>query len=223
MAESYYRIGEQRGPFEVTESTFEILPNGRTVEYVKDSGGNSAITYGWDDDREYYQVCERTHNDSVLVPFTKRHPLTESGVPSHASWVYVGSDRCDYWRVLYDWWKPRDFTIIEHDVRATPEVFEEFAVCPHRWCTFRYSNHSDEDHEAWKNGILGCTRFRSELIHDVPWALRELEWRYRDWHVMSTGLGMTLRDKGFTPHLHGVVDHHRMMDQGGVTVLMGAA
>src|ERR1039458_2454231 len=98
MAEPFYRLGEQRGPFIVTESTFEFLPNGRTPEDVKDSGGNFSTTYGYDDDREYHQVCQR--DGSILVPYTVRHSLTEQGVPDSASWVYVGNDKCEYWRVL---------------------------------------------------------------------------------------------------------------------------
>jgi hypothetical protein len=50
-----------------------------------------------------------------------------------------------------------------------------------------------------------------------------MEWRYRDWHHVSTGLGKTLLKARFEPHVHGIVEHHRMMDQGGVSVLMGAA
>src|ERR1039458_2806070 len=221
MAEPFYRVGELRGPFPVVSVTFEYLPNGRTLEIVKDSVGNGSTTYGWDDDREYYQVCKR--DGSILVPYTIRHQLTVEGVPETASWVYVGNDKYDYWRVQCEWWKPKEFTIIEHDVKASPEVFEEFAICNHHWCTFKYDNHSDEDAEAWKYGILGCTRFSASLIKSVPKALIDMEWRYRDWHVLSTGLGKTLREHGFEPHLHGVVDHHRMMDKGGVSVLMGNA
>jgi len=218
MAEPFYRIEEQRGPFTVTESTFEYLANGRTREWVKDSGGNSATTYGYDDDREYYQVCER--DGSILVPFTVRHPKTEAGVPKNASWVYVGNSKYDYWRVLCEWWKPKEFVIIEHDVKASPEIFEEFAACQEPWCYFRYDNHSEEDAEAWKYGILGCTRFQARLIKKVPDALKGMQWRFRDWHHVSTALGMALREAGFEPHIHGVVDHHRMMDKGGVAVLM---
>jgi hypothetical protein len=218
MAEPFHRVGEQRGPFTVTEVTFDVLPGGRTREFVRDSGDNYATTFGWDDDREYYQICQREGN--LLVPYTIRHKMTEEGVPSSASWVYVGNSPYDYWRVLVEWWKPREFTIIEHDVKASPEVFEEFAICPHHWCTFKYSNHSEENAEAWKYGILGCTRFSAYLIKHVPNALKDLDWRYRDWHVLSTGLGMELRNAGFEPHLHGIVDHHRMMDRGGVAQLM---
>lgn len=221
MGEPFYRVGEERGPFIVTESVFEVLPGGRTREYVKDSGGNYSTTFGWDDDREYLQVCKR--DGSILVPYTVRHSLTEEGVPSSASWVYVGNSPYDYWRVLCEWWQPKEFTIIEHDVHASPEIFEEFAACPHVWCTFRYSNHTEENAKAWEFGILGCTRFQAQLIKKVPTALSALEWRYRDWHALSTGLGRTLREAGFEPHLHGVVNHHRMMDLGGVSVIMGNA
>ena len=141
MAEPFYRVGEPRGPFIVVADSFEILPSGRTVETVVDSGKNRATTYGWDDDREYYQVCQR--DSDLLVPYTVRHPLTEAGVKD-ASWVYVGNSPYDYWRVLCEWWT-REFTIIEHDVKASPDVFQEFKDCPHVWCTFKYSNLSDED------------------------------------------------------------------------------
>lgn len=219
MAEPFYRIGEERGPFIVTESKFEFLGNGRTLEYVKDSGGNFSTTYGWDDDREYYPICQRTGD--ILVPYTVRHASTERGAPN-ATWEYVGNSDYDYWRVLCEWWKPRDFTVIEHDVEASPEIFKEFDACPHVWCTFRYSNHTPEDAKAWEFGILGCTRFRAAIIKKVPNAATGMEWRYRGWRVMSTGLGRALREARFTPHLHGIVDHHRMMDRGGVAVLMAS-
>ena len=183
MAEPFYRVGEPRGPFFVVADSFEVLPSGRTVETVVDSGRNRATTYGWDDDREYYQICQR--QGDVLVPYTIRHQKTEAGA-------------------------------------ATPEIFAEFAACPHLWCTFKYSNHSDADAEAWKYGILGCTRFRKNLMRKLPDVVKNLEWRYRDWHVMSTGLGMALRKQRFEPHVHGVVDHHRMMDLGGVAELMAS-
>src|ERR1035437_459529 len=220
MAQAFYRVGEPRGPFTVVSDSFEYLPNGRTLETVKDSGGNSDTTYGFDDDREYYMTSPRDGN--VLVPYTVRHSLTEKGAPD-ATWVYVGNSPYDYWRVLCDWWGGDDLTVIEHDVQATPEVFAELATCPEPWCYFKYSNHSPENAAAWHWATLGCTRFRKELMAKVPNALKKMEWRYRDWHYVSTALGMALRERLFEPHMHGVVDHHRMMDQGGVAVLMGVA
>jgi hypothetical protein len=215
MAEPFYRVGEMRGPFEVVSVDFQVLPNGRYLEVVKDSMGNGSTTFGRDDPREYYCVRERDGN--LLVPYTVRHPSTEAGLKGQdPSWVFVGDSDCDYWRVLCDWWKPRSFTVIEHDVRASPEIFTAFNKCPESWCYFTYDNFLPEDAEAWHFGILGCTRFRTQIIEAVPGALTDMQWRYRDWHYVSTGLGKTLREAGFEPHIHGIVDHHRMMDIGGV-------
>jgi hypothetical protein len=218
MAQAFYEIGERRGPFLVTESHFDLLPNGEYLEVIKDEIGNSSMTLVKDEPREYVKVCEREGN--VLVPYTVKHPFTEQGLDGmDASWIDVSHSPYDYWRALCDWWSDY-FTIIEHDVRANRKVFYEFYLCPEAWCTFRYSNFSDEDAEAWHYGILGCTRFRREIIDAVPNALIDLEWRFRDWHHVSTGLGKTLREAGFEPHVHGIVDHHRMMDVGGVTEAM---
>ena len=219
MAEPFYRVGELRGPFKVVFDSFEYLDNGRTLEIVRDEMGNGSTTLGYDDYRDYFPVAKR--DGFILVPYTVRHSLTEQGVPAWADWVYVGNSPYDYWRLLCDWWT-EEFTVIEHDVRATPEIFAEFEACPEPWCYFHYSNHTKENAEAWRYGILGCTRFRDEIIQAVPTALTELGWRFRDWHVLSTGLGMTLREAGFEPHVHGVVDHHRMMDVGGVVKAMAA-
>ena len=221
MAEAFYRVGEQRGPFMVTFSSFEVLPNGRTIEVVRDSGGNSDTTIGRDDDREYHQVSPRTGD--ILVCYTVLHPLTEEGLEGQdATWVDVSGSPYDYWRLLCDWWKDDDLVTIEHDVRASPEVFQSFQECPEPWCYFRYDNHTEENAAAWHWGILGCTRFRKELIESVPNAFTSMQWRYRDWHYVSTGLGKTLREAGFEPHVHGVVDHHRMMDVGGIANMVAA-
>ena len=188
MAEPFYRVGELRGPFEVVSVTFDLLPDGRYLEVVKDSMGNGSTTLVKDEKREFYSVSPRPFGSSILVPYTVRHPKTEAGLEGQdATWVNVSGSPYDYWRGLCE------------------------------WCTGTYSNFRPEDIEAWKYGILGCTRFRSELIQSLPNALRDLGWRYRDWHVMSTGLGIALRESGYEPHLHGTIDHHRMMDVGGIT------
>ena len=217
MAEPFYRVGELRGPFEVVSVTFDLLPDGRYLEVVKDSMGNGSMTLVKDEKREFYSVSPRPFGSSILVPYTVRHPKTEAGLEGQdATWVNVSGSLYDYWRVLCEWWKD-DFCIVEHDVQTSPTHFAEFHFCPEPWCYFRYDNHSDEDADAWHYGILGCTRFRSSVIRRVPHAFSHMEWRYRDWHYVSTGLGKTLREHGFEPHVHGIVDHHRMMDVGGVT------
>jgi hypothetical protein len=222
MAEPFYRVGELRGPFPVVSVEFELLGNGRYREMVRDSMGNGSETIGLDDDREYHLIVEREPYDSILVPYTKKHPLTEEGLVSQdPTWVDVSGSPYDYWRVLCDWWNG-DLTVIEHDVKASPEIFKSFESCPEPWCYYTYDNFLEEDALAWHWGILGCTRFRSSIITEVPDAVTSIEWRYRDWHHVSTGLGKALREAGFEPHVHGVVDHHRMMDVGGIANMVAA-
>ena len=92
---------------------------------------------------------------------------------------------------------------------ARQDVFQQFESCPEPWCVFSYSNHSAEDAEAWAN-MLGCTRFRKELIAAVPNALVEVEERWRDWHYTCDGIGANLRAAGYSHHWHGPpVFHHQ--------------
>lgn len=159
----------------------------------------------------------------VIVPFTVRHPETEAGVSPDAEWIDVSGSIYEYWNALRDYWLPgHDLTIIEHDVQARPEIFEEFEACPEPWCYNRYDNHTPENAEAWHWGILGCTRFRKELIEAVSDAISATEERHRDWHYISTALGQRLRSEGYAPHVHEPpVNHHRMLDVGGVQTAMG--
>src|ERR1035438_7906717 len=139
MAEPFYRVGELRGPFPVVFDSFEYLANGRTLEIVRDSMGNGSMTYGYDDDREYHTVRLRGLDMPILVPYTKRHPFTEQGLEGqNATWVDVSGSAYDYWWLLCDWWKNQDLTIVEHDVRASPEIFTEFAECPEPWSQFTH-------------------------------------------------------------------------------------
>lgn len=219
-----FRVGEKVGPFVVVSDTFIERANGTFVETMKDSGGNQRVTVSQPFDTSFRHVMDRRPiGRPVLVPYTVRHPATVKGVAGqHATWVDVSGSPVDYWRLLCDWWVPEDLTIIEHDVEARPGIFERFGWCPEPWCYFRYSNHTDANAAAWHFGILGCTRFRRQLIAAVPDAVTGLDERWRDWHEMSTGLGMTLREAGYEPHVHEPpVDHHRMMDVGGVVAAMG--
>lgn len=212
--QALFRVGEQVGPFEVVfDETHER--NGWFVETMRDSGGWQRIMHLRVQDTSYHSVAERDGN--LLVPFTVRHPTTEAALSGHyPSWVDVSGSPYDYWRVMCDWWQGDDFTIVEHDVAPHSEVFEEFRWCPEPWCYFRYSNHTVENAHAWHYGILGCTRFRKELIAAVPDAVTSTEERWRDWHYLSNSLGMALREAGYEPHVHGTIDHHRMMDLGGI-------
>ena len=213
-----FRVGEAVGPFTVVSDTFREVAPGSFVEVMKDSGGNQRTMFSKWRDTSYHVVQYRQMGQNVLVPYTVWHPATQEGVAfQHPTWVDVSGSDYDYWRVLCDWWILDDLTIIEHDVQARPDIFESFEDCPHPWCYFRYDNHTPENAEAWHWGILGCTRFRKELIEAVPDAVVGLDERWRDWHEMSTGLGMKLREAGYEPHIHEPpVNHHRMMNLGGV-------
>jgi len=223
MAQALYRVGEPVGPGTVVSDELTIHEDGRTIEHVVTSWGQQMLMHGREEDSSYHQVSPRPEGASILVPYTVRHLATEAGVVGHdATWVDVSGSKFDYWRVLCDWWKPRDFTIIEHDVQARPSIFEEFAACPEPWCVFPYSNHTNADAEAWRN-MLGCTRFRKEIIEAVPFAVGNCQERWRDWHYTCDGIGFNLREAGFTHHWHGpAVRHHRMMDMGGVVFALVA-
>lgn len=219
-----YKVGEAVGPGTVLEDTFTVNDDGTSVEHVVFSWGQQSTMYAREEPADHHEVRARNRSEWILVPYTVRHPATVAAVPAEAVWVDVSGHRFDYWRLLVDWWWVGvDLAIVEHDVAPHAEVWDEFAACPEPWCYFRYSNFTDENAAAWHWGILGCTRFRAALIDAVPFAARDVEERWRDWHYLSTGLGVILREAGFTPHMHGVIDHHRMMDVGGVVAAMEAA
>lgn len=213
-----WRVGESAGPGTVVSDEFTIEPDGRTIERVVMSWGQEMVMFGREP--ETYFTKTRTPaslelgTSRVIVPFTVRHPETESGAPEIAEWVDVSDGPFDYWNALRDHWLPgNDLTVIEHDVQARPDIFESFDSCSEPWCYFRYDNHTPENAAAWHWGILGCTRFRKELIASVPGAIADIEERWRDWHYTSTGLGVLLRGAGYEPHVHEPpVNHHRMMD-----------
>src|SRR5690242_16929872 len=106
---------------------------------------------------------------SILVPFTVVNPEVVEGAPSWAEWVDVSGDKHAYRRTLAQWWtRGETFMVLEHDVVCRPDVVEQFESCPEPWCLFSYDNMCCEPcREAWRN-MLGCTRFRAELIAAVP-------------------------------------------------------
>ena len=218
-----YKAGESVGPGTVLEDTFTVNADGTSVEHVVFSWGQTNTMYAVEEPAEWHSVRPREPGEKILVPYTIVHPLTvESLPPTGVGYVDVSGHRFDYWRVLCDWWGGDDLTIVEHDVAAHPGVFDSFRACPEPWCVFPYDNHSDADAEAWRN-MLGCTRFRKEMMDAVPRAAIDVEERWRDWHYTCDGIGKNLRDAGFTHHWHSpAVNHHRMLDRGGVVAAMEA-
>ena len=208
-----FRVGEQVGPGFIVSDEFTVLPDGRTIEQVATSWGQEMCMAGRELE-SYDRLCRVSpeQGDHLIVPYTVIHEATLAGVPRDAEWIDVSESPIAYWSALCDFWQPWNLTVVEHDVQARPDIFTEFAECSEPWCYFHYSNHTEENAAAWHWGILGCTRFRRELIEAAPNAVNDIEPRHRDWHYASTALGKNLRAAGFEPHVHGVVEHHRMMD-----------
>lgn len=213
MSPALYKVGEPIGPFEVILDEFTTLRDGRTVERVVDSGGNQRVMFAREDDRTYHPVMLPERHGGVVVPYTKREKRTVHSVPPTAEWVYVGDSPYDYWRVLCDYWTPEhDLILCEHDVQWRSDISRGFDDCPELWCNHKYCEHSPESAEAWK-WLLGCTRFRKELIAAVPDAVTSIEPRHRDWHYTCDGLGANLEAAGFKHHWHEPVVHHQCRDK----------
>jgi hypothetical protein len=213
-----YKIGESTAfglvpsPFTVVSVEQEVAENGHVIERMVDSGDNLTVM---DRGPEVHPVHATVHTEragGIVVPYTRRQPDVEAALPPDAEWVDVSGSDFDYWRVLCDSWEPSfDLTLCEHDVVWRPDVSEAFDTCPEPWCVFPYDDHSPNDAEAWAN-MLGCTRFRKELIAAVPDAAHDVEERFRDWHYLCDGLGRILRAAGYTHHWHSPPVHHDHAD-----------
>lgn len=157
------------------------------------------------------------------VPWAEWNVQTVEAAPPGTIFVDVSGSADSYWEALNDIWsKGETFAIIEHDVICRPDVVEQFDACDCLWGTFGYANMCHEEcREAWAN-MLGCTRFRAELIAAVPNALSSIPEDQRDWHNVCDSLagdkiaGVTsplrpnsLRAAGFSHHWHTpYVGHH---------------
>lgn len=172
----------------------------------------------------------------VYYPFTRRDPRTIAGSPKNAQWVDVSSSPFAYYAAIVSWWEQslqtgEDFAIVEHDVVCRPDIIEAFETCPRPWCSFTYADICCQDEtgwspcmEAWRN-MIGCTRFRAEMVADVPDAAssvpshcpdsctehkqRDQHW---DWRVICNQVLDNLRAKGFQHHWHYPgAEHHHML------------
>jgi hypothetical protein len=190
------------------------LPNGATIRTTVYPSGNHAVTI----DRE--QRAEPPSPEpriglAFYVPYTRVYPATVAGAPVDAVWVDVSSSANAYFGALYGWWQEADsFAVIEHDVVCRSDVVQAFEECPEPWCTFGYADvWHPESMAAWSD-ILGCTRFRAELIEAVPDAVSSISPGGWDWHNLSYGLGENLRAAGYTQHWHYPwVEHYHTLEE----------
>lgn len=151
------------------------------------------------------------------MPFAgARHPKVVAGAPAGAEWVDVGGDDHGYWRLMLDIWdQGADTLIVEHDVVCRPDVIDQLEECPEPWCAFRYTDFCHPAcQEAWAN-MLGCTRFRAELIRATRDAVSSIPGPLRDWHNLCDHLAGdktngvptplrvgSVRAAGFSHHWH---------------------
>lgn len=157
------------------------------------------------------------------VPFTTRDPRVELAVPLDTIWVDVSADDEAYWRAMCDIWaKGEDFAIVEHDVVVHASVAWQFDACPEAWCAFAYDNICHPHcQEAWAN-MLGCTRFRAEIMMICPDAVTAVPPGRRNWHnlcdhiagnkihgvdqpILTPG---SVRAAGYEHHWHPPPVHH---------------
>jgi hypothetical protein len=150
-------------------------------------------------------------------PFTKTFPEVVGAMPPSALRVDVSAGPDAYWGALGEWWaRGEDFAIVEHDVVIRPDVVEAFDACPEPWCVFGYTPICHEAClEAWAN-MFGCTRFRAELMAELPDAVSSIPAERRDWHNLCDELAGnkiagvdqptmrpgSLRAAGYTHHWH---------------------
>ena len=219
-----YKVGEPIGPYIVESVELEPLSDGEWMERCANSGRTvlNMIHRTPEPPREF-ELPEPEGDTLTVIPYVpnykfegQRNPLTVAGAPADALWVNVEGSPWNYWSLLKSAWKPDyDLFLIEHDVYSTPEKREEVSACPEVWDISQYHHFSEVDRDAWHWGLLGHTRFRKELIAKVPNLFTDMEYRWRDWHEMSTGIGMELRKLGYAPHEHGTIYHHRMDETRG--------
>lgn len=193
-----------------------VLSDGSIASYVTDSSGIETVVV-----RRHHSFDDSDPGSSGYsspfrwyVPHTACHPETVANAPANATWVNVASSPNAYYAALLRIWAEGEtFAILEHDVTCRPDVVESFDACPELWCLYQYDPvctcGNPNCREAWRN-MLGCTRFRAELMVAVPDAMASIPTDNWDWHNVCDGLGNNLRAAGFKHHWHGPpVYHHR--------------
>lgn len=123
----------------------------------------------------------------------------------------VGGDDGDYpgdtgyAQLLHKLWNAGEtFAIVEHDVQVHEAVLDEFDACAEPYCAFPYPL------REYLAPALGCTRFRGELLAELPDVMDRVlrvptnwgppgHWRQLDVVLMRTVL---LNRYGLQPHVH---------------------
>lgn len=141
----------------------------------------------------------------VLVPFTALTLATQIAVGTEGlPTVYHHCPEEDsYWETLSKWWKTAGgVLVVEQDIVPWPGALKQLSECPNHWCTFPYLSHIGVVGDA-----LGCTKFSSELMLQVPdlfEQMDELGWSdaTHSWRGLDRKLSYVLRRHGLQPHMH---------------------
>lgn len=223
-----WEVGDQVGPYTVESVVLTPLDEGEWQETMVNSGGGSQrLTHHLPQPPRSYNLTPTEEETRVIIPYvpnfaregndySERNPDTVAGAPENAEWVNVQGSPWNYWSLLKAAWTPEhNLFLIEHDVQCRPDIVAGYEECSEVWCVTNYHHFSEESAAAWHWSILGCTRFRKELIAKTPTLFSEMQERWRHWTEMSTGIGMELRKLGYAPHEHFPrVVHHQMRGVG---------
>lgn len=120
--------------------------------------------------------------------------------------VNVEGNVSNYWHEFRRRWRGEyDLMTVEQDNVITSDIIPSFQMCDEPWCVYEYIGPPHMS-DRWLATSLGCSRFSRYLQQDVP--VSEISDKdYFTWHLIDFRLGIVLRDKGYTPHVHGRVEH----------------
>lgn len=140
----------------------------------------------------------------VYVPFTAPGPELATRVallPHHPAYVEVRGDT-GYPLMLSQLWEKRQtFIVVEQDVVPWPGAIAALEACPEPWCAHAYDTRYEMEGGAPGDAVyLGCVKFASRLMHEVPNAWRC--WQTPHWASVDTHISTVLRNAGFDVHQH---------------------
>lgn len=142
------------------------------------------------------------------------HPACQVQLDGLAEFVELDPKVSDayYYLLAGLWAEGVAFVVVEQDIEIFDDTLVGFASCPHLWCLHAYAGPGD----VVLDQALGCTRFSSALLAEIPDALSSVHdfsdgLPPRDWRRVDTLLAWKLRMAGHEPHIHTpmVTHHHR--------------
>jgi hypothetical protein len=133
----------------------------------------------------------------------------------------------EYFELFVELWRAGDdFALVEHDVEVHAGVLAELEACEHSWCGHSYTVFWGDLWDRYGVPGLGCTRFRAELLAELP-EVPDLVAVYeepnhppRHWMTLDAAVAQVLRGPfRQVPHRHRPnVAHHHVYDYVGAYV-----